>query len=83
MDVGIAFRDLDARTYVKNYWWWFMKRFDKSYHLYLFKKRTRFDTLTVDPFQLPIDGILSEKGNLGWKVSSHIQKSQPGRAGTK
>jgi hypothetical protein len=70
MDIGIAVRDRDARTYVKNYWWWFKKRFDRGYHLYMFKKRTRFQELADGPFQLPVNGILHHKDENGWKTSS-------------
>src|SRR6185369_9963588 len=69
MDIGIALRDLDARTYVRNYLWWFMKRFDRNYHLYMFKKRTRFQDLPDGPFQLPKDGVLLKKGDLGWETA--------------
>jgi anaerobic magnesium-protoporphyrin IX monomethyl ester cyclase len=70
MDIGIALRDRDARTYVKNYWWWFRRRFDKDYHLYMFKKRKQLQPLTGKPFQLPGDGLLLNKGDYGWETSS-------------
>jgi hypothetical protein len=60
-DVGIAIRDVDARTYVKNYWWWFRKRFDRNYHLYLFTKRKKLRELPDGPFQLPADGVINGK----------------------
>lgn len=66
LDIMIAIRDKDATTYAKNYWWWFRKRFDKNYHLYMFKKRKIFKNLTSGPFQLPIDGNLGEKSHNGW-----------------
>lgn len=61
LDLMIAIRDKDATTYAKNYWWWLKKRFDKNYHLYMFKKRRRFKELSDGPFQLPKDGILGKK----------------------
>lgn len=66
LDIMIAIRDKDATTYAKNYWWWFRKRFDKNYHLYMFKKRKKFKNLTSGPFQLPIDGKLGVKSSNGW-----------------
>ncbi len=69
LDVGTAIRDVDARTYVKNYWWWLRKRFDRNYHLYLFKKRTRYQVLQAGPFQLPVDGSLGNKTSQGWELT--------------
>ena len=69
LDVMIAVRDKDATTYVKNYWWWFRKRFDKNYHLYIFKKRKKFNVVPDGPFQLPQDGILGEKTACGWQCN--------------
>lgn len=66
LDLMIAVRDKDATTYVKNYAWWFMKRFDSNYHLYWFKKRKSFQKLADGPFQLPIDGYLGAKTDVGW-----------------
>ncbi len=66
-DIAIAVRDLDARTYVKNYWWWFKKRFDRGYHLYWFKQRAHYSLLAGGPFQLPKDGILGRKTAIGWE----------------
>lgn len=68
MDIGIAIRDIDARTYVKNYLWWFKKRFDKDYHLYMFKNRTQLLELSGETFQLPKNGILATKGEQGWET---------------
>lgn len=58
LDIMIAIRDKDATTYAKNYWWWFMKRFDRNYHLYMFKKRKNLGSLSGKPFQLSRDGII-------------------------
>ncbi len=66
LDITIAVRDRDATTYVKSYWWWFKKRFDKGYHLYMFKKRIKYEILSDGLFQLPIDGILGKKTKHGW-----------------
>ena len=66
LDLMIAIRDKDATTYAKNYWWWFKKRFDKKYHLYMFKKRKSFKELSDGPFQLSNDGILGKKTPYGW-----------------
>lgn len=66
MDIMIAMRDWDATTYVKNYWWWFKKRFDKNYHLYMFKKRQSFEELQEGPFQLAKDGMIGKKTTQGW-----------------
>lgn len=57
LDLMIAVRDKDAWAYAKNYVWWFMKRFDRNYHLYYFKKRQEFPE-TSPIFELPKDGIL-------------------------
>jgi hypothetical protein len=65
LDLMIAVRDTDATTYAKNYWWWFKKRFDPNYHLYMFKKRTKYDVLPK-PFELPKDGVLGKKTQKGW-----------------
>lgn len=65
LDIMIATRDKDATTYVKNYLWWFMKRFDKSYHLFMFKKRKKYEPVS-QPFQLPSDGNLGIKTPKGW-----------------
>jgi len=70
LDLMIAVRDRDARTYVRNYWWWFRKRFDKDYYLYMFKKRKVFDELPDGPFQLPEDGALRKKNDNGWDVKN-------------
>lgn len=66
LDLMIAIRDKDATTYVKNYAWWIRKRFDKNYHLYIFKKRKKFNPIQTDIFQLPCDGILWKKTEQGW-----------------
>lgn len=66
LDLMIAVRDEDATTYVKHYWWWFKKRFDKNYHLYMFKKRKTFEILS-ETFELPKDGLLGQKNHQGWK----------------
>lgn len=58
LDILIAIRDRDATTYAKNYWWWIRKRFDKNYHLYMFKKMAKFTRLPEGIFQLPQDGNL-------------------------
>lgn len=60
LDLMIAFRDKDATTYAKNYWWWFCKRFDKNYHLYMFKKNRKMKPLKDGIFQLPKDGLLKK-----------------------
>ncbi|MBL78828.1 MAG: hypothetical protein CMH70_02100 [Nitrosomonadaceae bacterium] len=65
LDLMIAARDEDATTYVKHYWWWFKKRFDRNYHLYMFKKRKQFETLSKC-FELPKNGILGRKTKNGW-----------------
>jgi hypothetical protein len=70
LDVLIAMRDEDASTYAKNYWWWLRKRFDKKYHLYVFKKRKRFENLSSGPFQLSGDGVIGEKTLRGWERKS-------------
>ena len=59
------FRDKDATTYVKHFLWWFKKRFDKNYHLFIFKKRKRFEVLEKF-FELPKNGVLGKKTNTGW-----------------
>ena len=75
LDLMIAARDKDATTYVKHYWWWFKKRFDKNYHLYLFKKRKLFPTLSKC-FQLPKDGVLGNKTKNGWvRKNAQIKKT--------
>lgn len=66
LDILIAIRDRDATTYVKNYWWWLKKRFDKNYHLYMFKKRSKFAPLPDGIFQLSEDGDLGGKNIYGW-----------------
>ena len=66
LDLLIAARDKDATTYVKNYVWWFMKRFDPSYHLSYFKKKKTFPEVKV-PFELPKNGLLGTKGASGWQ----------------
>jgi hypothetical protein len=66
LDLIIAVRDRDATTYAKSYWWWFRKRFDKDYHLYMLKKRKIFEELPDGPLQLPKDGILGKKTEHGW-----------------
>ena len=66
LDLMIAARDEDATTYVKHYWWWFKKRFDKNYHLYMFKKRKNYEVLPQS-FQLPLDSVLGTKNDKGWK----------------
>lgn len=71
LDLMIAARDKDATTYVKNYFWWFKKRFDKNYHLYFFKKR-RVNKPISKVFELQKDGILGNKTNLGWYRSDEI-----------
>jgi len=65
LDLMIAARDEDATTYVKHYWWWFKKRFDRNYHLYMFKKRQQFEKLP-QCFELPKNGILGSKTKNGW-----------------
>jgi hypothetical protein len=60
-DIGIAIRDVDARTYVKNYWWWIRKRFDRRYHLYLFTARKKLTELPEGPFELPADGVITRR----------------------
>ena len=65
----IAARDRDATTYVKHYWWWFKKRFDKNYHLYMFKKIKSFKTLPKF-FELPKNGVLGNKTEIGWVRNS-------------
>ena len=72
LDIIIAARDRDATTYAKSYWWWFRKRFDKDYHLYMFKKRKIFRELSDGPFQLTIDGILGKKTEQGWRRREDI-----------
>ena len=69
LDLMIAARDKDATTYVRHYWWWFKRRFDKNYHLYIFKKRKRFSTLSKC-FELPKNGILGNKKENGWMRSN-------------
>ncbi len=71
LDIMIAIRDKDATTYAKNYWWWFRKRFDRNYHLYMFKKRKKYQVLPGTPFQLPRDGILGKKTVHGWEINRH------------
>jgi hypothetical protein len=66
LDLLIAARDKDATTYVRNYGWWFMKRFDPAYHLSYFKKKTPFPEIGT-PFELPKDGVLGSKGDSGWQ----------------
>lgn len=66
LDLAIAVRDQDARTYAVNYWWWFRKRFDPHYHLYWFKKRKKYPLLADGSFELPADGLLGEKTPQGW-----------------
>ncbi len=66
LDLLIAARDKDATTYVKNYGWWFLKRFDPSYHLSYFKKTQTFPEVG-EPFELPKDGLLGAKGPAGWR----------------
>jgi anaerobic magnesium-protoporphyrin IX monomethyl ester cyclase len=73
LDLMIAARDEDATTYVKHYWWWFKKRFDKNYHLYMFKKRKKYEVLS-EGFQLPLDGVLGTKTGSGWKRILSKQK---------
>jgi hypothetical protein len=65
LDLMIAARDIDATTYVKHYWWWFKKRFDKNYHLYMFKKRKKYEVLSKS-FELQKDGVLGTKTKNGW-----------------
>lgn len=72
LDIMIAARDKDATTYAKNYVWWFLKRFDKNYHLYMFKKREKFEPLPK-PFELPKDGILGRKTAKGWQKSTDVE----------
>ena len=60
LDLMIDVRDKDATTYVRNYVWWFRKRFDKDYHLYMFKKRKNFEELPDGPFELPVHGYLDK-----------------------
>lgn len=67
LDLMIAVRDQDARTYVYNYWWWFRKRFDPSYHLYMFKPRKTYPAVPGGPFELPPDGLLGRKSSQGWQ----------------
>ncbi|MFH1905624.1 MAG: radical SAM protein [bacterium] len=74
LDLMVAIRDQDARTYARSYWWWFRKRFNKRYHLYMLKKRKKFKELLDGPFQLPKDGILGKKTANGWEVSMDITK---------
>jgi len=69
LDLMIAIRDKDATTYVRNYWWWFRKRFDKDYHLYIFKRRKKFEEFPDGPFQLPGNGILGKKTARGWQIN--------------
>jgi anaerobic magnesium-protoporphyrin IX monomethyl ester cyclase len=70
LDLGTAIRDVDARTYVKNYWWWFRKRFDRNYHLYYFKKKVRYPLLQDGQFELPVDGMLRKKSSRGWETTA-------------
>ena len=65
-DLMVAVRDKDATTYAKHYIWWFKKRFDKNYHLYMFKKRKKFKPLSK-VYELSENGILGEKISTGWK----------------
>lgn len=74
LDLMIAVRDKDAQTYVKNYWWWFKKRFNPDYHLYYFKKRKTFPPLADGPFELPPDGILGGKTPRGWSGKPSAQE---------
>ncbi len=67
LDIMIAVRDKDATTYVKNYYWWFRKRFDSKYHLYMFKRPKKHQVLSDAPFQLPRDGILGRKTAHGYE----------------
>jgi len=67
LDLAIAIRDVDARTYAKNYWWWFRKRFDRAYHLFIFKKRKKWPVLEGEIFQLRKDGRLGTKTPDGWR----------------
>lgn len=68
LDLMIAVRDRDARTYAINYFWWLRKRFDPSYHLYMFKKRKKYEPLPDGPFELPADGRLGPKTARGWSL---------------
>lgn len=77
LDIMIAIRDKDATTYAKNYWWWFRKRFDKNYHLYLFKRRKKFKVAPDGFFQLPKDGILGEKTVYGREQGSRVFRNTP------
>jgi anaerobic magnesium-protoporphyrin IX monomethyl ester cyclase len=70
LDIMIAIRDRDATTYAKNYWWWFKKRFDKDYHLYWFKKRTKFEALKDGPFELPLDGVIDAEKVRQWELKN-------------
>lgn len=75
LDLMIAVRDKDATTYAKNYVWWFFKRFDRNYHLYMFKKRRMIEKLP-DCFELPPDGILGTKSRRGWEAGPAIKDLQ-------
>ena len=74
LDLMIAVRDEDATTYVKHYWWWFKKRFDKNYHLFMFKKRKKYEVLS-ESFQLPKNGLLGTKTRNGWKPAALNQNN--------
>ena len=74
LDIMIAIRDRDATTYVKNYWWWFRKRFDKNYYLYMFKKRKRFKIVSGGLFQLSKEGILGKKTAYGWEIEDSVHE---------
>lgn len=67
LDLMIACRDKDATTYVKNYGWWFCKRFDPGYHLFWFKKRKKYPPVAGGPFELPLDGRLGRKTARGFE----------------
>ncbi len=76
LDLMIATRDTDATTYVKNYVWWFLKRFDKNYHLYFFKKRKKYEPVSKT-FELPKDGIIGKKSKQGWDRSDIPKEESP------
>lgn len=73
LDIMIAIRDRDATTYAKNYWWWFRKRFDRNYHLYMFRKRKKFKEVLNKPYQLPKDGVLGKKTVQGWEINEESE----------
>jgi len=74
LDVMIAIRDRDARTYARNYGWWLCKRFDPQYHLFWFKPRKQFPILSDGPFELSRDGVLDQKTSAGWRRSVEGKK---------